>query len=695
MRRAPRPDGRGEAVVAAGAAVDGARRRGVAARSVCASGSAAVQSVEACMVLVDGRRVGPAEAIKPTASPTPSTRSSNAWRTQQPLPDNEGQTPLMLVAKQSAAAKVDGVSNYAGGGPGADRRGAHRPRPARVDREDGKGYTPLQTTPPSSPPSDLVELLLNNGAADPNKLDGNGQSALHWAVRSSQYDARAPPTSRCSSRTTATATCARRPSPTSRRARRRSSSRSGRRMGRRRARSSPPSTRCRARRRAPATAADVPRARRRSGGEEGGEAAEQAAAEKEQRRRDAAEAKAAAAAAARARRRARASSRRRRGGAEEAEARGASARRDEAAREAAGCALCGDGDLHRRQPDRVLRHRRVRRRRPPPLLRDRQGGARRRLAGRSGTATRARSTRRRHGAKDDLRALRLRRAAGGRRPLHRRGRWRAASCRRDNGSALKAPVHFLCATATKEVEIDEGRRGAFCAAGRRGYRPSTSGGEGGVHRLLQGGRGERRRAVRREERPRRPRRVRARAAGGTLVRRGSASPSWISASPSSSTRRRASTRSRRPRCSASATPSAEAASTPNKARFVQELTASKAGRFRTLAQLAAAAAGGTSLLHELAAALRRPLPPLEHQRPCERSCRFAASTTALAIVLDRLLRRPPRRRAPPRRRCCRRRPPRRRPPRRRRRRARRHRRRGSRRNCRATMWTTPTRRRRC
>ena len=60
---------------------------------------------------------------------------------------------------------------------------------------------------------------------------------------------------------------------------------------------------------------------------------------------------------------------------------------------------------------------------------------------------------------------------------------------------------------------------------------------------------------------------------------------------------------------------------PNKARFVQELTASKAGQFRTLAQLAAAAAGGTSLLHELAAErcgglCRRS----EHQRPCERSC---------------------------------------------------------------------------
>ena len=96
-------------------------------------------------------------------------------------PDSRGQTPLVLVARQSAAAKKDGVGALT---PAEQVRIAEAliPHdPHCVDREDGKTYTPLHHAAEFAA-TDLVELLLNNGA-DPNKLDGNNQSALHWAVR--------------------------------------------------------------------------------------------------------------------------------------------------------------------------------------------------------------------------------------------------------------------------------------------------------------------------------------------------------------------------------------------------------------------------------------------------------------------------------------------------------------------------------
>ena len=65
---------------------------------------------------------------------------------------------------------------------------------------------------------------------------------------------------------------------------------------------------------------------------------------------------------------------------------------------------------------------------------------------------------------------------------------------------------------------------------------------------------------------------------------------------------------------------------PNKARFVQELTASKAGQFHVSSPPPPRAEPRCARARRRA--LRRPLPPLEHQRPCERSRRFAADDRA-------------------------------------------------------------------
>ena len=154
---------------------------------------ALVQSVEAS-ALVGGGDSALREAIK-WCQPDGLDLILERVGTQQQLPsDNKGHTPLMLVAKQSdPQVKVAGVSNYLP--PEVQVRMATRlidHEPRDVDTPDCKGWTPLQTAAEFGA-VELTRLLLNYGAADPNKADNDGQTALHWAVISSQYNVAGAP----------------------------------------------------------------------------------------------------------------------------------------------------------------------------------------------------------------------------------------------------------------------------------------------------------------------------------------------------------------------------------------------------------------------------------------------------------------------------------------------------------------------